>query len=112
MKLEEFIAKQKDAPKEYCPCIIDVRGNVYDCPKGHLEALLALDQNQETLADIPDNMAPLFYMIAKTGAVVVDYENQVYNETLTEQQKNSLSALHQQGLISMELKNIHGNINL
>lgn len=112
MKLKEFIEKHKDDPKGYCPCVVDVQGDVYECPQSHLDALLKLDKDQETLSDIPDGMAPLFYMIAKTKAVAVDYENQVYNEELSQEQRCTLIALSEHEMISLDLKNIHGNVTL
>ena len=112
MKRKEFIEIHRKDPKGYCPCVVDVEGDVYECPQGHLDALLKLEGKQETLADIPKDMAPLFYMIAKTKAVAVDYENQVYSQELTQGQQNTLTALSEEGLISLDLKNIHGNINL
>lgn len=112
MKLKEFIEKHQEAPKGYCPCVVDAQGNVYECPQGHLDALLKLEGSQETLADIPDDAAPLFYMIVKKRAVVVDYENQVYSDELTPEQKVTLQELSKNELISVDLKNIHGKFNL
>ena len=112
MKRKEFIEIHRKDPKGYCPCVVDVRGDVYECPQGHLDALLNLEGNQETLADIPKDMAPLFYMLAKTKAVAVDYENQIYSEELTQEQRYTLIALSEEGLISINLTDIHGNINL
>lgn len=112
MRKEEFIEKHKNDPKGYCPCIIDVQGKVYECPKGHLEALMELGREKDLLLEIPDDISPLFYMIFQTGAVVVDYENQVYSEELTQEQRYSLIDLSENGLIQIDLKNIHKNISL
>ena len=42
MTLKEFVEEHGDDPQGFCPCVIDVQGNLYDCAKGHLEALLKL----------------------------------------------------------------------
>ncbi len=112
MTLKEFVEKHKNDEKGYCPCIIDWQGEVYECPQGHLNALLDLVGKREFLAEIEQNVSPLFYMILKTRAVVVDYENQVYSEELSMKQRYALIDLGENGLISVNLKNIHKNINL
>lgn len=112
MILQEFIKKYKTKPQGFCPCIIDAKGEVFECPDGHLNALLKLQDDIKTLADIPKEAAPLFYMIVKTSAVIVDYETQVYSWKLTSEQEETLQKLEQQELISLSLKNIHGKTNL
>lgn len=112
MTAKEFMEKHKEDAKGNCPCIIDAQGNVYECPRGHLNALLELKNEKDLLAEIPDNISPLFYMILETGAVVVDYENQVYNEELTQEQRYTLLDLSEEGFIRIYLKDIHHNISL
>lgn len=112
MTLQEFIKKYKAKPQGFCPCVIDAGGEVFECPNGHLNALLELQEEIKTLADIPKDAAPLFYMIVKTNAVVVDYETQVYSWNLTSEQEETLQKLEQQELISISLKNIHGKTKL
>ena len=73
---------------------------------------MELEKKQNLLEEIPDNISPLFYMIFQTGAVVVDYENQVYSDDLTQEQRYTLIELSEAGLIRINLKNIHKNITL
>ena len=51
-------------------------------------------------------------MIFQTRAVAVDYENQVYSDELTQEQRYTLIELSEVGLIRINLKNIHENIHL
>lgn len=108
----EFIAKYKAEPKGYCPCVIDAKGVIYECPKGHLEALLELKEAKSKLEEIPNNMSPLFYMTAQTKAVVVDYENQLYSGELATEQQNTLKELKENELIQMNLIDIHKSMSL
>ena len=112
MKLHEFIKLCKNKPSGYCPCIIDMQGELYECPNGHQNALFDLDKEHRTLPDIPSDMSPLFYMIQKTGAVVVDYEGQIFNDHMTTQQQQALKALCRCGLIVSKPLNIHTKIRL
>lgn len=112
MTLKEFLEKHKEDPRGYCPCVVDVQGDVYECPRGHLDALLNLNGKNMGLEDIPRDVSPLFYMLAETGAVVVDFENQVYHGELTGEQLDTLEALGEAGMITPELKGIHGSIRL
>lgn len=112
MKKQEFIEKHKNDPVGYCPCVVDSKGDVYECPKGHLETLMELAGNGDKLEDIPNDISPLFYMITQTKAVAVDYENQVYSEEMTQEQRYTLIELSEHGMIQIDLKNIHKNINL
>lgn len=112
MTKQEFIEKHKMDEKGYCPCIVDRKGDVYECPKGHLNALMELGEEQQLLTELPDNISPLFYMILQTNAVAVDYENQVYSGELTQEQRYTLIELSENGLILINLMNIHKNINL
>ena len=112
MTKQEFIEKHKGEPKGYCPCIVDVKGDVYECPQGHLNALLELGEEKKQLTEIPDDISPLFYMIFQTKAVAVDYENQVYSNDMTQEQRYTLIDLSENGMILINLKNIHQNIKL
>ena len=53
MTKQEFIEKHKEDTKGYCPCVVDYEGNVYECPKGHLEALMELGREKNLLLEIP-----------------------------------------------------------
>lgn len=112
MTIQEFMRLHENEPKGYCPCVITTDGAVYECPDGHLNALFDLDEGREMLAEIPDNIAPLFYMIQKTGAVAVDYEAQVFSGELTNAEKTSLQTLYEHDYITKNPQNIHGHIYL
>jgi hypothetical protein len=112
MKVEEFIASYKPNLQEYCPCIIDREGEVYECEEGHLEALIQLSGKSDILSEIPQNLSPLYYMTDKMRCVVVDYENQIYSGTLSKKQRHALLALEGAGKIRSHLIDIGGNIAL
>lgn len=111
MKKQEFIEKHRSDERGYCPCVVDTQGDVYECPKGHLEALMELGKENVLLNEIPDDISPLFYMIFQTEAVAVDYENQVYCGELTQEQRYALIDLSENGLIHINLKQIHKKVN-
>ena len=111
MTLKEFEEKHRDDTKGFCACVVDLQGNLFDCSKGHLEALLELNGDKK-LEDIPTDVSPLFYMLKETGAIVVDYESQVCSGAISQKQQSTLSSLSRVGMISMNLKDIHGKIKL
>lgn len=111
MTLKEFEEKHREEPQGFCPCVVDVQGNLYECSKGHLEALLKLDGDKK-LEDIPKDVSPLFYMLNETRAIVVDYESQVCSGAISQKQQSALTSLSEMGMISMNLKDIHGKIEL
>lgn len=112
MKLQDFIKLYEKKPSGYCPCIIDMQGDLFECPNGHLNALFALDKEHRTLSEVPADMSPLFYMIQKTGAIAVDYEGQLYDDHMTPSQQLALDELVRHGLILAKLQNIHKMIRL
>ena len=111
MTLKEFEEKHRDDTKGFCACVVDLQGNLFDCSKGHLEALLELNGDKK-LEDIPTDVSPLFYMLKETGAIVVDYESQVCSGALSNKQHYVLSSLSEMGKISMDLKDVHGKFQL
>lgn len=112
MNIHDFLKLYQDKPKGYCPCVIDSQGAVYECPEGHLNALFDLDEGRSMFEKIPDNVAPLFFMLKKTGAVAVDYEAQVYSGVLTAPQQQTLDVLSSQGFIVANPQNVRGKIYL
>lgn len=111
MTLTEFEEKHRDDPQGFCACVVDVQGNLFECSKGHLEALLELSGDRK-LEDIPTDVSPLFYMLTETGAIIVDYESQVCSGAISQKQQSVLSSLSEMGMITMNLKDIHGKIKL
>ncbi len=112
MTKQEFIEKHKADPKGYCPCVVDVDGQIYECPKGHLDALMELGKAQNLLEEIPDDISPLFYIISQTKAVAVDYENQIYSGELTQEERYTLIELGENEMIMINLINIQNHIKL
>ena len=91
--------------------MIDVQCNLYDCSKGHLEAMFKIERDKK-LEDIPSDVSPLFYKLAKTGALVVYYVSQVCSGAISNKQHYVLSSLSEMGKISMDLKDVHGKFQL
>lgn len=108
MKVQEFIETFQTEFTQYCPCIITEEGDVIECHTGHTEALLAIYQKENPGDAIPKEVMPMQYLIVKLHAVVVDYENQVYSDSLNAAQKGALSQLADSGMIEMHLADIHG----
>lgn len=108
MNAEEFVKEYKGKFFEYCPSIISETGEVIACADGHLKALLELFSKECPKQEIPKDVSPMHYCIVKLSAVVVDYENQVYSQTLTKEQKEALTILADHGMIDMHLADIHG----
>lgn len=108
MKAQEFIQTYQTQFSQYCPCIITEAGNVIECADGHTKALEELFGSEFPGEEIPQNVMPMQYLIVRTKAVVVDYENQVYSEVLTGGQKEALRILADAGMIEIHLGDIHG----
>ena len=108
MKAQEFIETYRTQFTQYCPCIITAEGEVLECASGHTEALQELFGKLYPGEMIPKEAMPMQYLIVRLHAVVVDYENQVYSDSLNTAQKEALSCLADSGMIEMHLANIHG----
>lgn len=100
MNVKEFINNYKPAMHEYCPVIITSNGDVYDSEKGHLQTLVSISGDPDVLSTIPKDVSSLLYLAGKLGCVIVDYENQIYMDYLTEEQEQALNTLVQSGLIA------------
>jgi len=112
MKAEQFLKEYEAKFFEYCPCIITADGDVEECADGHLKALLHLFMEQFPDREVPKEVSPMHYCIVKMKAVVVDFENQVYSDLLTPEQKKTLTMLADHGMIEMHLGDIHGKYEL
>lgn len=108
MRAQEFTKTYQTQFTQYCPCIITIEGEVTECADGHTEALQELFEKLYPGEDVPKDVMPMQYLIVRTGAVVVDYENQVYSEQLTDEQKEALRILADAGMIEIHLGDIHG----
>lgn len=112
MRVKEFIAGYQPKFSEYCPCVIDWQGEVYECKTSHLDELIRLGGDEDILSELPKELSPLFYLIDRLRSVAVDYENQIYSGELSAEQKEALQDLAEAGLITMSLTNIHGKITI
>lgn len=110
MKIKEFIENFQPEFEEYCPCIIDEAGDVFVCEKSHLFTLIELSGEPKILEDISNDVSPLFYLMSRYRCVVVDYENQIYNGKLNEEQLHSLQLLEEKKLIQRNRIDIKGKI--
>lgn len=108
MKIQEFINTFQTQFTQFCPCVITEDGEVIECRLGHTEALLAIYEKKYPGENVPKEVVPMQYLIVRLHAVVVDYENQVYSDSLNTAQKEALSCLADSGMIEMHLANIHG----
>ncbi|MCF2642989.1 MAG: hypothetical protein PUB46_04860 [Lachnospiraceae bacterium] len=108
MKIQEFINTFQTQFTQFCPCVITEDGEVIECRLGHTEALLAIYEKKYPEENVPKEVVPMQYLIVRLHAVVVDYENQVYSDSLNTAQKEALSCLADSGMIEMHLANIHG----
>ncbi|MBO5372787.1 MAG: hypothetical protein J6A75_08710 [Lachnospiraceae bacterium] len=99
MTAKEFVAAYKPKYSEYCPCVIEWNGEVHECLGSHLDELVRLSGNEKILNEIPQNISPLFYLTGKLHCVVVDYENQLYSEDLSQEQRYALLDLAEAKLI-------------
>lgn len=109
MNAREFIKSYQPKFEEYCPCVIDWKGEVYECTSSHLDTLIELNGDEDILNKIPENTSPLFYLTEKLRCVLVDYENQVYCEDFSQEQRYALLDLAEAKLIMVNPMDIHKN---
>ncbi len=112
MKSKEFVKNYEQKLSEYCPCIIDWNGEVYECEESHLEELVKLSGDSEILSEIPKEVSPLFYLTEKLKCVVVDYENQLYSREFSQEQRYALLDLAEAKLILVNFVDIHGKLKI
>lgn len=103
MRIDEFLAQFKPEMSEYCPVIITEDGEVFESTQGHLNKLVELSKDPEILSKIPKDESPLLYLTNSLHCVIVDYENQIYMNELTDVQKETLDKLIAAGLIAEHL---------
>lgn len=99
MLADQFIKYYSPEMSEYCPVVIRSDGNIFDSSLGHLQTLVSLSNDHDILSVIPKDVSPLLYLAASLKCVIVDYENQIYIDELTECQIQALDALSEAGLI-------------
>lgn len=109
MKAEQFVETYKPHVSEYCSAVIDAQGEIHACETSHLKTMIELYGDPDILSRIPEGKSPMFWLVIRLGCVLVDYENQVYSETINPEQEYALQLLEQKGLILNNRKDIHGN---
>ena len=100
MLADTFIRYYSPELTNYCPVVIRSDGNIFDSSLGHLQTLVYLSNDRDILSRIPKDVSPLLYLAAQLKCVIVDYENQIYVDSMTSEQEATLDALEQAGLIS------------
>lgn len=106
MKASQYVALKKPQNTTMCSAVLYPDGNIEECLKSHLKTLM-LPFGNDIWDEIPDDISPLFYMTAYTGAVLIDYENQIYSEDLTKEQSDALEELYSENVILKSPKVIH-----
>ena len=112
MSVDDFLKIGQSMSQDYCACLIDETGEVYEISNGHLNALVDFYGEEDILTNLPKDIAPMFWLIEQTKVVVVDYENQVHSGELTQEQRKALIALSDAKKIRVNLFDIHGKYNL
>lgn len=106
MTAPEYVKLKREQNTTMCAAILYPDGDVRECVKSHLKMLIASLGNH-IWEQIPGEESPLFWLTAYTGVVLIDYENQLYSEELTEEQEKALQEMYRGGVILNNLKNIH-----
>ena len=101
MRVSEYVALKKGAETTMCSAILYPDGDIKECVKSHLKTLM-LPFGSKMWEMIPEDISPLFFMTAYTGTVLIDYENQIYSEALTEKQEEALDKLYESGVTGLE----------
>lgn len=110
MKSKEFVETYQSELSEYCPCVIDWEGQVFECPDGHLDTLIHISGDEEYLNEVPENISPLLYLTAKLKCILVDYESQIYSGDLSQEQRYALLDLSEAKLILLNPMDIKGKV--
>lgn len=106
MTVLEFIAEKKQHETTMCAAIIYPDGTIAECINSHLKTMIA-DLGDDIWDCIPKDASPLFYLTGYMGVVLVDYENQLYSERLTDEQQSSLQQMYDEHVIMNHLCNVH-----
>ena len=69
---------------------------------------MEISGDKDILSGIPKEVSPLFYLTEKLKCVVVDYENQLYAEELSQEQRYALLDLAEAKLILVRPVDIKG----
>lgn len=106
MTVMDYIAEKKDQNTTMCAAILYPDGEIVECVKGHMTTLIE-SLGSDIWDEIPKEESPLFWLTAYTGAVLIDYENQIYSENLAKEQEEALSKLYEAEVLMKHPCNIH-----
>ena len=106
MNASEYVAIKKPQATTMCSAILYPDGEIKECTGSHLETLM-LPYGKKIWEEIPEDISPLFFMTAYTGAVLIDYENQIYSEGLTDKQEEALKLLYDENVLIKSPKELH-----
>lgn len=99
MTISDYIAIKKQQNTTMCAAVLYPDGDIEECTISHLKTLI--DRLGNDIWDqIPKDESPLFWLTGLTGAVLVDYENQVYSETLSAKQEAGLKSMYASGILT------------
>ena len=106
MTVQDYIAKKIEQKTTLCAAILYPDGEIKECIKGHLTTIID-ELGTDIWNEIPKDESPLFWLIAYTGVVLIDYENQIFSEKLTVKQEEALKEMYDAGIIINNGKMIH-----
>ena len=93
MTVSDYIAIKKQQHTTMCAAILYPDGEIEECASSHLKTMIDHLGN-EIWDQIPKDESPLFWLTGYTGVVLIDYENQVYSEALSEEQRDALQKMY------------------
>ena len=99
MTIADYIAIKKEQNTTMCAAVLYPDGEVEECVTSHLKTLMNR-LGEGTWDQIPKDESPLFWLTGLTGAVLIDYENQVYSEALSDEQENGLKEMYACGILT------------
>jgi len=106
MTVKEYIAKKQEQQTTLCAAILYPNGEIKECITSHLTTIIE-ELGADIWNEIPKDESPLFWLIAYTGVVLVDYENQIFSEKLSKEQEDALNEMYEAEILSNNAKMIH-----
>lgn len=99
MTIADYIAIKKEQNTTMCAAILYPDGEIEECITSHLKTLIER-LGEDAWDQIPKDESPLFWLTGLTGAVLIDYENQVYSEALSDEQDAGLKKMYASGILT------------
>ncbi|MCR5654307.1 MAG: hypothetical protein K6G07_01525 [Lachnospiraceae bacterium] len=106
MTAQEYKELKLNEKTTVCSAVLYPDGDIKECVKSHLKTMIHTLGN-DIWDEIPKDEAPLFWLTAYMGVVLIDYENQLYSEELTPEQERALRILYDADVIMEKPANIH-----